>query len=84
MKKKVLVLGSSGAMGQYIVPYLADMGYSVTAVSLDDEKPYTDKNQPTFFDKIINSCVEKLLVRSGLFDLLKMIINCFVSFIPVK
>ena len=43
MSKKVLVLGSSGAMGQYIVPYLANMGYSVTAVSLDDEKPYSDK-----------------------------------------
>ena len=42
MSKKVLVLGSTGAMGQYIVPYLADMGYSVTAVSLDDEKPYND------------------------------------------
>ena len=41
--KKVLVLGSSGAMGQYIVPYLADMGYSVIAVSLDDEKPYNDR-----------------------------------------
>ena len=39
MRKKVLVLGSTGAMGQYIVPYLADMGYDVTAVSLDDEKP---------------------------------------------
>lgn len=39
MGKKVLVLGSTGAMGQYIVPYLADMGYDVTAVSLDDEKP---------------------------------------------
>jgi len=43
MSKNVLVLGSSGAMGQYIVPYLADMGYSVTAVSLDDETPYNDK-----------------------------------------
>ena len=42
MSKKILVLGSSGAMGIYIVPYLADMGYSVTAVSLDDEKPYND------------------------------------------
>lgn len=42
MSKKVLVLGSSGAMGSYIVPYLADMGYRVTAVSLDDEKPYND------------------------------------------
>lgn len=29
-------------MGQYLVPYLADMGYSVTAVSLDDEKPYSE------------------------------------------
>ncbi len=43
MSKKVLVLGSTGAMGQYIVPYLADMGYNVTAVSLDDEKPYNDR-----------------------------------------
>ena len=42
MSKKILVLGSSGAMGSYIVPYLADMGYRVTAVSLDDEKPYND------------------------------------------
>ena len=36
--KKVLVLGSSGAMGQYLVPYLSEMGYCVDAVSLDDEK----------------------------------------------
>ena len=43
MSKKVLVLGSTGAMGQYLVPYLADMGYNITAVSLDDEKPYNDK-----------------------------------------
>ncbi len=43
MSKKVLVLGSTGAMGQYLVPYLADMGYEITAVSLDDEKPYNDK-----------------------------------------
>ncbi|MBQ2968112.1 MAG: NAD-dependent epimerase/dehydratase family protein [Clostridia bacterium] len=43
MKRKVLVLGSTGAMGQYIVPYLADMGYQVTAVSLDDEVPYNEQ-----------------------------------------
>lgn len=40
--KNVLVLGSTGAMGQYLVPHLADMGYSITAVSLDDEKPYNE------------------------------------------
>ena len=43
MSKKVLVLGSTGAMGQYLVPYLADMGYAVTAVSLDDETPYNER-----------------------------------------
>ena len=43
MSKKVLVLGSTGAMGQYLVPYLSDMGYHVTAVSLDDEKPYSER-----------------------------------------
>ena len=41
MKKRVLVLGGTGAMGIYLVPYLAEMGYAVTVVSLDDceDKP---------------------------------------------
>ena len=34
-QKKVLVLGATGAMGQYLVPYLSQMGYAVDAVSLD-------------------------------------------------
>lgn len=34
--KKVLVLGATGAMGRYLVPELAKLGYSVTGVSLDD------------------------------------------------
>lgn len=41
-KKKVLVVGSTGAMGQYLVPELAKMGYLVDAVSLDEEKPYNE------------------------------------------
>ena len=32
----VLVIGASGAMGRYAVPFLAESGYRVTAVSLDD------------------------------------------------
>ncbi len=35
MNKKVLVLGATGAMGQYLVPRLAEMGYLVDGVSLD-------------------------------------------------
>ncbi len=37
--KKVLVIGATGAMGRYLVPELADMGYEVTALSLDDAEP---------------------------------------------
>ena len=34
--KKILVVGASGAMGKYLVPELAALGFSVTGVSLDD------------------------------------------------
>ena len=40
--KKVLVLGASGAMGRYIVPELAKLGYAVDAVSLDAPDPSLD------------------------------------------
>lgn len=33
---KVLILGASGAMGKYLVPILAEKGFSVDAVALDD------------------------------------------------
>ena len=41
--KKVLVLGSTGAMGRYLVPELLSLGYAVTGVSLDDAL-LTDEN----------------------------------------
>ncbi len=34
--KKVLILGAGGAMGQYLVPYLAEKGCQVDAVALND------------------------------------------------
>ena len=41
--KKVLVLGSTGAMGRYLVPELVKLGYRVTGVSLDEEVPYNEQ-----------------------------------------
>lgn len=35
MKKKILVLGGTGAMGVYLTPQLLEMGYAVDVVSLD-------------------------------------------------
>ena len=40
--KKALVLGASGAMGRYVVPFLAEKGYAVDAVSLDAPDPSAD------------------------------------------
>lgn len=45
--KKVLVLGATGAMGKYLVPYLLDMGYAVDAVAMD-EFPLSHKNFRSF------------------------------------
>ena len=42
--RKVLVLGATGAMGRYLVPRLADLGYQVDAVSLDEVK--SDRPMP--------------------------------------
>lgn len=33
--KKVLVLGATGAMGQYLIPFLAEAGYQVDGVAMD-------------------------------------------------
>ena len=40
---KILVLGATGAMGKYLVPYLLDMGWVVDAVAMD-EFPLAHKN----------------------------------------
>ena len=37
MKKKILVIGATGAMGQYLVPALAEMDYEIDAISLDEK-----------------------------------------------
>lgn len=43
MGKKVLVIGSTGAMGQFLVPELLDLGYEVTGVSMDECTPRCER-----------------------------------------
>jgi len=38
MSKSVLVIGATGAMGRHLVPELVKLGYTVTGVSLDEQK----------------------------------------------
>ena len=42
MQKSVLVIGATGAMGQYLVPCLVEMGYQVTGVALDEPANYLE------------------------------------------
>ena len=61
MKKRILVLGGTGAMGIYLVPKLVGRGYDVTCVSLDDMK--SDDPSLTYIkgDAKNDECREKLL-----------------------
>ena len=38
MSKRVLVIGATGAMGQYLVPKLSELGYEIDALALDDPR----------------------------------------------
>ena len=61
MAKKVLVIGATGAMGQYLIPYLAEMDYQVDAVALVEQQSSwpnvkyikADAKDPAFFRQIL-------------------------------
>lgn len=63
--KKILVLGSTGAMGQYLVPELARMGYLVDAVSLDEEKPFNENVTCIRANAKDKAFLEPLLVKNN-------------------
>ena len=62
MAKKVLVIGATGAMGQYLIPYLAEMDYQVDAVALVEQQSSwpnvkylkADAKDPVFFRQILS------------------------------
>ena len=59
--KKVLVLGSTGAMGRYLVPELLSLGYSVTGVSLDDAAVFPKEVRQIKGDAFDKDLLGKLL-----------------------
>ncbi len=62
--KKVLVLGSTGAMGRYLVPELLSLGYSTTGVSLDDAAVFPDEVRQIKGDAFDKELLSELL-REG-------------------
>ncbi len=59
--KKVLVLGGTGAMGVYVVPELASLGYEVAVVSLDQVQSDHPRVSHTTADAKQIGVLEKLL-----------------------
>ncbi len=59
--KKVLVLGGTGAMGSYLVPKLAELGYEVCAVSLDHVVSDHPRIQYLNANASDDECLKKLL-----------------------
>ena len=64
MSQKVLVLGATGAMGRYLTPKLADEGYQVDAVCLENVTSdrsnvryiqVKDARDPAFVDEIVKN-----------------------------
>ena len=85
MSERVLVIGSTGAMGSYLVPYLADLGYQVTGVSKDDEVPYNENVECIRGDGFDRGFLESLLSRNydGIVNFLSYGRHPFSEYIPL-
>ncbi len=56
MPKHVLVVGATGAMGQYLVPKLSELGYDIDALALDEPRqsfPNVTYHKANFKDKAV-------------------------------
>lgn len=83
--RKVLVLGATGAMGRYLVPQLADLGYQVDAVSLDEVK--SDKPNLNYIkaDAKDKEVLGRLLKNGydGIVDFMIYFTSDLTGFLPV-
>lgn len=69
-------IGNITTQGERTLSFTLDNG---DAPVYDAENPYADAEQPTVFDYLINRCIEYILVKTGFYDFIKMIVNCFFS-----
>ena len=63
--KRILVLGATGAMGQYLVPYLAEAGHSVDAVAFDRFPSDHPNIRPIAGDVIQDGTLRKQLLANS-------------------
>lgn len=71
-KKKVLVLGGTGAMGMYLVPALIEAGYAVDVYSMDDIK---SENPDLHY--YVRDCYDENNLR----DILSKGYDCVIDFL---
>ncbi len=84
--KKVLVIGATGVMGRHLIPHLADRGYEIDAVSLDD----VAENRPNVNRIKLNAKENKLVYRKlvsgkrydGIVDFMMYPTNEIIDYLP--
>lgn len=74
-------IGNITMQGERTLTFMLDNGVSP---DYDEDMPYTDALQPTFFDKCLDDLIESFLIKTGLLDYLKMIFNCFYSIFLIR
>lgn len=83
--RKVLVLGATGAMGRYLVPRLADLGYQVDAVSLDEVKSDRPNLNRIKADAKDREVLKRLLANGydGIVDFMIYFTSDLTGFLPL-
>ncbi len=77
MTANYILSGDIVFQGERTLTFTIDNGESA---EYDASNPYTDAKHETDFDKIIISVIKDILVKTGFFQLVKMLVNCFISF----
>lgn len=83
--KKVLVIGATGAMGKYLVPELADLGYAVTGITLDEVG--SDRENVTFIkgNALDKAFLSELLAQKfdGIVDFMSYNMTNFYDYVEL-
>lgn len=72
-----ILFGDISFQGERTLTFTIDNGETA---AYDENNPFTDARYETEFDKITVTFIKDILIKTGFFQLMKMLFNCFISF----